>query len=165
MSRLFTVVLLGILLITTYGCKNGSPGSEHAGESEGEEPGLRLAINETYDVIRKGVRLILAYDNTSSSFIGTVENVTNQTVFSVRVEVHLSNGVELGPTSPNDLGPGNKSSVKLSAAGQSFTWWKAHAQTSGPGGEGGGEHRHGHLQISRSEGRPLDNGRQHALTK
>ena len=105
---------------------------EHSGE--GEETGQTFTLNETYDNIRKGVRLILSYDKASSSFIGTVENVTNRTIKSVRVEVHLSNGMELGPTSPIDLAPGKKTSVKLSAAGQSFNWWKIHPEA------GSGEH-------------------------
>ena len=63
-----------------------------------------------------------------TSLIGTVENVTEKTISRVRVEVHLSNGNELGPTEPIDLAPGKKVDVKLSAEGQSFNWWKAHAE-------------------------------------
>jgi len=47
-------------------------GGEHGGEA-GEESGAELAIHETYDAVRNGVRLILAYDAESNSFIGTVE--------------------------------------------------------------------------------------------
>lgn len=99
---------------------------EHAGE--GEEIGPRISIDGTHDEVRKGIRLILSFDNESSSFIGTVENVTEKTISRVRVEVHLSNGKELGPTEPIDLAPGKKVDVKLSAEGQSFNWWKAHAE-------------------------------------
>ena len=110
----------------------GEGRSEHAGEGgesgEGEEAGLRLAIDGTHDEVRKGVRLILSFDNESSSFIGTLENVTEKTISRVRIEVHLSNGTELGPTIPIDLAPGKKVDVGLSAEGQSFEWWKAHAE-------------------------------------
>ena len=76
-------------------------------------------------------------DSTSSAFAGTVENVIKQPVSAVRVEVHLSNGTELGPTERNDLAPGEKLAVKLSSIkGQDFDWWKAHAEA----GEGEGEH-------------------------
>ena len=51
-----------------------------------------LTFNETYNKVHRGMQLILTYDKASSSFIGTVENVTNKTIKSVRVEVHLSNG-------------------------------------------------------------------------
>jgi len=99
---------------------------EHAGE--GEETGPRISKDGTHDEVRKGVRLILSFDNESSSFTGTVENITEKTVSRVRVEVHLSNGTELGPTEPIDLAPGKKVDVELSAKGQSFNWWKAHAE-------------------------------------
>jgi hypothetical protein len=79
----------------------------------------------------------LRYDSTSSAFVGTVENVIERPVSAVRVEVHLSNGTELGPTERNDLAPGEKLAVKLSTIkGQDFDWWKAHAEA----GEGEGEH-------------------------
>ena len=57
-----------------------------------EESGTELALNETYDAVRNGARLILTYDAQSNSFKGTVENTTDETLKQVRVEVHLSNG-------------------------------------------------------------------------
>jgi len=117
--------------------ESGEGRSEHEGEhgGEGEESGPQLSKGETHDEIRKGVRLILSYDSESSSFTGTVENVTDRIVPRVRIEVHLSNGTELGPTTPIDLAPGKKVNVKLSAEGHSFNWWKAHAEA------GQSEHR------------------------
>jgi len=105
-------------------------GGEHAegGEGEGEEAGPRIAIDGIHDEVQKGSRLILSFDKESSSFIGTVENLTEETLARVRIEVHLSNGTELGPTEPIDLAPGKKVGVKLSAEGQTFEWWKAHAE-------------------------------------
>jgi hypothetical protein len=141
-SRLFMAMLMSILLITSFACKSKPADREHEVISEGEEVGPRLAINDTYDTVRKGVRLILAYDSTSSSFIGTVENVTSKTIKSVRVEVHLSNGIELGPTKQIDLASGNKENVKLSAKGQSFNWWKAHPEAGE--GEDDGENKREH---------------------
>jgi len=73
---------------------------------KGEESGIELALNETYNQVRNGTRLILSYDAKSNAFKGTVENTTNKTLKQVRVEVHLSNGTELVPTTPGDLGPG-----------------------------------------------------------
>jgi hypothetical protein len=85
-------------------------------------------MNGTLDEVKKGARLILSFDKESNSFVGTVENVSEQTLARVRVEVHLSNGTELGPTEPVELAPGKKAKFRLSAEGQSFTWWKAHAE-------------------------------------
>lgn len=141
MVRLAVILLLNILLVAFFACSEKQKDSEYTSESEntseGEEPGTRIANNETYDTVRNGVRLILNYDGASSSFNGTVENVSDKTISNVRVEVHLSNGTELGPTMPLDLAPGKKENVNLSAKDQTFTWFKAHSES----GEGGDEHK------------------------
>ncbi|MFC2157465.1 FxLYD domain-containing protein [Acidobacteriota bacterium] len=102
--------------------------AEHEHGEEGEESGPQIGLDGTHDEVRKGVRLILSFDSESSSFVGTVENVSEKTVSNVRIEVHLSNGVELGPTESVDLAPGKKIEVKLTAVDQTFTWWIAHAE-------------------------------------
>ena len=38
---------------------------------------MTLALDETFDAVRSGARLILKYDAPSNSFKGTVENTTN----------------------------------------------------------------------------------------
>ena len=48
----------------------------------------------------------LNYDAAGNFFVGAVENTTGNVLNQVRVEVHLSNGTELGPTNPVDLAPG-----------------------------------------------------------
>ena len=90
--------------------------SEGVSESEGEESGKTLTLTERYDTVRKGARLILVYDAQNNVFSGTVENTTDSTLEQVRVEVHLSNGIELGPTTPVDLAPGQIVDVFLPAA-------------------------------------------------
>ena len=123
----------------------GERGGGENGSEGGEEGGRMLALDETFDEVRKGARLILRYDAGAGAFIGTVENTTSATLEQVRVEVHLSNGVELGPTTPQDLAAGATHPVTLDAAGQTFTGWVPHAEVGpqsggehGPGGEGGG---------------------------
>jgi hypothetical protein len=113
------------------------PGYEEGG-SEGEESGQQFAKDETYDQVRNGARLKLVYDAKTNAFVGTVENTTNQTLSKVRVEVHLSNGIELGPTTPTDLAPDQTINVELSAAGQDFNKWSAHPEV-GSSEHGGGE--------------------------
>ena len=77
-----------------------------------------------------------------------MENTTEDVLDRVRIEVHLSNGAELGPTTPTDMAPGQVVMINLSATTASFTGWTAHAEV-GAGGEGsesgeeqrdGGEH-------------------------
>ena len=55
------------------------------------------------------------------------------------MEVHLSNGTELGPTTPVDLAVGQTIEVMLKAPNTAFTGWNAHPE-SGPGHGAGGEH-------------------------
>ena len=129
-------------------------GSESGGESGGagseEGSGANLAPGDTFDAVRGGGRLILNYDAASNSFTGTVVNTTNNVLNQVRVEVHLSNGTELGPTTPVNMAPGAVLGVNLPATGDSFTGWIAHAEVGG-GSEGGGEHGGGRGNQSGGE--------------
>ena len=117
-------------------------GEHGSGEDGEEESRATLTLDQTLDVVRNGARLILRYDAEANAFVGTVQNITDGTLPMVRVEVHLSNGTELGPTTPIDLAPGERTAVELQAPTAAFTGWTAHPE-SGPGhgaGEGGGEH-------------------------
>ena len=125
----------------------GEGGSESGGEGSGSGSGSEegsaamLEPDETFDMVRSGARLILNYDAASNSFKGTVENTTNNVLTRVRIEVHLSNGTELGPTTPIDLAPGQMATVNLPSTAAPFTGWVAHAEVGG--GEGSGEHGSG----------------------
>ena len=115
----------------------GAGAAAAAGSEEGS--GATLALDETFDAVRGGARLILSYDAAGNAFTGTVANTTGAVLPQVRIEVHLSNGTELGPTTPVDLAPGQRLAVKLPATAAPFTGWIAHAEV-GSGGEAGGEH-------------------------
>jgi len=127
-----------------HGHEHGNEGSHneavegtHDGDDEdGEESGTQYGIDETYDGIRNGVHMILSFDKARSAFLGTIENVTEKKIKKVRVEVHLSNNVELGPTKAVNLAAGEKQMVTLSAEGQDFKTWSTHAES------GSGEHSH-----------------------
>ena len=119
------MMFLAVSIGSTSCSKDDGGEGDHDGE---EENGTELGKNETYDEVKNGIRLILSYDSQTSSFVGTIENTTNNTISNVRVEVHLSNGVELGPTTPVDLAPGETQDVTLSAVGEDFEKWSAHAE-------------------------------------
>lgn len=94
--------------------------------------------------------MVMKYDAKSASFLGIMKNVTEQPIKAVRIEVHFSNGVELGPTKRIDLASGQIQKFCMSATGQRFKTWKAHAKSGegtehGHGGEGehGGRGEHG----------------------
>ena len=111
--------------------RNGEGGEHSEGsdsDGDGEESGTQYGLTETYDVVRTGARLILSYDTPSNAFTGTVENTTGETLQRVRVEVHLSNGIELGPTTPRDLTPGQSADITLPASTASFETWSAHPE-------------------------------------
>ena len=153
-SALVAAVMLGVPALGgcvvsehTHG-EHGAEGAghEHAGvaEGSGEESGNLLTLEETYDEVRLGARLILEYSSEDNAFVGTVQNTTGETLSQVRVEVHLSNGVELGPTTPQDLEAGQTVDVTLGAGDQTFEGWASHAEVGasehGHAGESGGEH-------------------------
>ena len=103
--------------------------SEGAESREGEEEsGTQFTLNDTFDQVRAGARLVLSYDQVANAFKGTVENTTGATLPRVRVEVHLSNGIELGPTTPIDLAPGQVHDIDLPASSQPFKSWSAHPE-------------------------------------
>ena len=112
--------------------EHGSEGENgHESAGDGGEEGSRattLALDATYDEVRSGARLILKYDAPSNSFKGTVENTTNGVLRRVRIEVHLSNGTELGPTTPTDMAPGEVVAINLPATQAAFTGWTTHVE-------------------------------------
>ena len=125
----------------------GGPGpvnTEGAGGDSGEGSGANaIARNQIYDVTRHGARLVMRYDEANNRFMGKVVNMTNAALTRARVEIHLSNGVELGPTTSTDIPPGYQLSVNLPATDQPFDSWAPHAEFGMGefgGGEGAGEH-------------------------
>ena len=109
----------------------GEAGHDEGGEEgEGEESGVYIGRADTWDVTRRGARLMLSFDPAQGAFTGTVENTTGETLCAVRVEVHLSTGTELGPTRRTDLATGASTAVELGAAGEAFERWTAHPEIS-----------------------------------
>jgi hypothetical protein len=135
-------IVSGVLMVflTFSGC-NPKRGEDKKPESialEAEESGSQITLEQVYDEVISGSRLVLAYNKESHVFTGTVENVSDQVLKRVRVEVHLSNGSELGPATQLDLQPGEKRLILLEAGSGDFTTWSAHAEIES------GEHGHEH---------------------
>jgi hypothetical protein len=133
-NRRVILALVAILAVMLSACG----GDDGANMIDEEESGTELALDESYDKVRNGARLRLSYDAESNIFVGSVENTTGNILKQVRVEVHLSNGTELGPTTPTDLNPGERIEIRLEATNDVFDGWTAHPEV----GEGGGEHGH-----------------------
>ena len=128
----------------TMVAEKGAHERDEHGDGEGEEDGTQFGLDEVYDVVKKGTHLVLAYDAEAKAFNGTVENVSDELLTRVRVEVHLSNGTELGPTTQADLKPGEKREVELAVEGDDFTSWSTHAEVGDTehSHEGGEAHEH-----------------------
>ncbi len=105
-------------------------GEHDEGGEEGEESGVYVGLEDTWDATRNGARLVLSFDPASNAFVGTVENTTRQTLCGVRVEVHLSTGIELGPTERIDLPSGETTVLRLPTEGENFDTWTAHPEIS-----------------------------------
>ena len=132
-NLLRALIVLGLVLaLALVGCSIGGESEEHSGGTEsregGEESGAQLELSDTYDEVRAGARLVLSYDSAANAFTGTLTNTTDATLRQVRVEVHLSNGTELGPTTPVDLAPGQSIAITLPATENAFTSWSAHPE-------------------------------------
>lgn len=91
----------------------------------------RLPKSATFQEETQGIKLTLAYDECSSSFTGTIENLTEENIPQADVEVQLSGAVRLRLAAPVALEPGKKSPIKISAAGHTFVWWKARPMVGG----------------------------------
>ena len=116
----YRAAILALLPIVVAACRDVS--------TEPGESGTRWNMDQTATDTRRGVDLVISYDPSSRRFNGTVTNTTSATVTDVRVEIHLSNGTELGPTPRVDLAAGAKQSVTLDASGQNFDWYAVHVE-------------------------------------
>lgn len=132
--------------------RDGNGESKKSSES-GEENGTEYGKDETFSQLRRGALLTLKYNAKENTFTGMVENKTKKTLKRVRIEIHLSNGVELGPTTPVDLKAGEKRSIRIKASKQPFERWNAHPETgeSEHGSAEGHEEKEGHETRERGE--------------
>ena len=81
-----------VVHMEVFDCSGPGPATHTGGEGAEGSGANTLALDETFDAVRSGARLVLSYDAPSNSFKGTVENTTNGVLDRVRIEVHLSNG-------------------------------------------------------------------------
>ena len=126
------------LILNLVACDSPSGPSEigegphsESGPESGSEPGesgMQYGLTDTARESRSGVDLVMQYNAGQARFTGTVTNTTNGAVSNVRVEIHLSNGIELGPTPGVHLAPGQVQQVELDAGGRSFTLWSVHVE-------------------------------------
>lgn len=90
-----------------------------------DELGNQLKIDNTYEQEIDGLYVIISYHAPTSSFIGIIENTTNKIISTIKIEIYLSNAVELGPTRAENLQPGETKNISLLAYNQEFKEWSA----------------------------------------
>lgn len=110
--------------------RGGESGEGQGGESG--ESGTQYGRADTARESRAGVDLVMRYEAARERFEGTVTNTTGAAVDDVRVEIHLSTQVELGPTPRATLVAGEIRPVELDARGRQFQTWSVHVEI-GPG--------------------------------
>lgn len=120
MTRIINLLALALLAA----CSSTEPG----------EGGERWDKDEVATVTRSGVKLVIRYYSADEEFRGAMTNTTNSSVSGARVEIHLSNGKELGPTPRTTLAAGESKDVTLDAAGQQFSWFSVHIELGGGSG-------------------------------
>ena len=103
-------------------------GEEHG--EEGEESGVYIARTASWSETRNDAWLQLSFNSASNSFVGRVSNTGNEPLCDFRVEVHLSTGIELGPTERTGVPYGGSINVTLPSGGEEFTTWTAHPEMS-----------------------------------
>ena len=141
-------------------------GGREVGErgERGEEGGAYLPKMAKQDkLFANGARLVLQFNPNTQVFVGSVTNTTGKTLPQVRVEVHLDDGTELGPTRRIDVAPGRTIPVELGAFGNSFASWVSHPEAGierghGTAGEEGGEGRGEHAGRGGGAGKGRETG-------
>ena len=76
---LFMIILISTFFLSACASEGGTF------ENSVEESGTELALDETYNKVRNGARLVLSYDAQSNSFNGFVKNTTKKFLKQVRV--------------------------------------------------------------------------------
>ena len=88
-----------------------------------------------FEYARDGVVAFMQYIPEHNVFHGRVGNGSDESLLYVRVKVHLSNGIELGPSKPAHLVPDQSTSVWLETTDEEFDSWSAHIEIGQRGSE------------------------------
>ena len=113
------------------GAGNGEEGGE--GGEDGDESSPDTPLTEGLSGTFQNQNFDFAFDATTGAFRGTVENPTDSTICRSRTEIHLgvdAQVIELGPTIPVDLVPGEIIKIVMSAEGFAEGTYSLHPESS-----------------------------------
>ena len=116
----------------------GEGGGEHGSGGEGGGEGSNEAspptpISDSFSGVFQNQHFMFAFDASTRSFRGSVENRTNTLICRSRTEVHLGVGnrvVELGPTIPENLDPDETLNVVMTIEGYAPETYALHPEAS-----------------------------------
>lgn len=109
--------------------------------SEVGESVTQLGLDGVFDEVIEGLHVVMSYDAENHLFRGTLENTTEETLKEIEVEIHLSNGKELGPEEFAEMTPEMDFVVDFEAGEEDFKTWSVHVEVGSeePEGEAGDE--------------------------
>lgn len=88
-----------------------------------------LLKTDVYDDTINGVHVIFKYmGDDDKYFFGSRMNLTDETIEGFQIGVHLSNGMDLGPTPVGDLLPGQEGSMMIDAEVAEWEKWAANVE-------------------------------------
>ncbi len=88
----------------------------------------QLLPTDVYDDTISGVHVMVKYMLDDKYFYGSLENVGDELVKGIKVGMHLSNGMDLGPTHGLDLVPGKAGSVVIDADIKEWEKWAVYVE-------------------------------------
>ncbi len=115
------------------GGEGGSEGGGEGGDEGSNEASPPIPISTPFSDVFQNQHFMFAFDASTRSFRGSVENRTNTLICRSRTEVHLGAGtqvVELGPTIPENLGPGETLNVVMTIEGYEPETYALHPEAS-----------------------------------
>ena len=111
------------------GCSSNLESGDNAGwfaySAKGPTPPPDLRLIDSFGGQLTEVDLTLSYDPVTNAFTGAIKNTTEAPLRQVGIHVHLSNGIQLDPTTLVDLAPGRVVELIIPAGSQPFTHWGA----------------------------------------
>lgn len=131
-----------VALSLASGCQNEDPSAQDGqpivavGQSKGEishgiNKDYKLAIVDDFSETINGVKASISFVRTDMAMVGTVENTTEIAADSVTIEIKLSNEEKLGPTTLENIAPGEKRDVKLTVTDGAFNRWTVEYDVTG----------------------------------
>ncbi|PON17422.1 hypothetical protein C2W62_13275 [Candidatus Entotheonella serta] len=115
------------------GGSEGPEGGRECGGESSDESSPPIPLTDSFSGVFQNQNFTFAFDVSTGAFRGTVENPTDDFICQSRTEIHLGVGaqvIELGPTIPVNLAPGEILNVVMAANGFAPDTYSLHPESS-----------------------------------